>query len=121
MVIKSTVLFLFAIFFSGCFNLFEVEDKTLKIYSINDSTSIEVHSVMAGATTPDDIQIWKEINRGEKVLIKTIVGFDDTYKVDIEKIDDSLVKMKLSDTSIFKGSFREFIIDVNYVDTIIQH
>lgn len=109
---KSIISFLAIILFNGCGDMFSKDEHILGSCKINNSTTIELHYIGLGATTKDVIQVQKKTTSGN-TLVKIIEGFNDTYKVEMKPLDDTLLKITFTDTIDFKGQSRDFIVNLN--------
>ena len=108
---KSIISFLFVFLLNGC-EMFPKDERVLASYKIDNSTTVELHYIGLGATTKDVIQVQKK-TATSNTLVKIIEGFNDTYKVDVKPLDDTLLKITFTDTINFRCQSRDFIINLN--------
>ena len=99
-----------AFIFSSCS---DTDDFTLVGQAtINDNDHIELLYRGGGATAPDIIWVQKTSNN-QKNFIGKIKWFQGGYESKIWQINDSIIKVRLTDTLIFKGKFRDFTLNLN--------
>ena len=79
--------------------------------TLKDSQQIELLFRAGGATDRDVIWIQKTLNN-QKSYIGRIKG-DDRYKFKIWQENDSIIKIRLTDTLNISGKFRDFKINLN--------
>ena len=92
--------------------MFPKDEHLLGKYKMNNNSTIELHYIGLGATTKDIIEVRKK-TADSITLVAKIEGFNDTYKVEMKSIDDTLLKIIFTDTIDFKGKSRDFIINLN--------
>ena len=92
--------------------MFPKDEHFLGRYKMNNITTIELHYIGLGATTKDIIEVRKKTADGT-TLVTRIEGFNDTYKVEMKSINDTLLKIIFTDTIDFKGQSRDFIVNLN--------
>lgn len=95
-----------------------VVKKKILDYKMNDSVEIEIHSIGGGATAPDYLRvIKKDLSKNKNTTIKVLDGFTDNYKFQLNKLNDSIINLKLTDTAYFKGKVLNYRININQTDT----
>ena len=120
-IFKIALLSLILTSISSCWStLFEMKEQHLIGYKINDTTSIELYYVNLGATSSNLIHIRRKVP-GQEKNIAIIKGFDDTYLIDIKQVDDSILNITFTDTSSYwKGKSRDFLVNINNKQLVIQ-
>src|SRR5258708_36524504 len=98
---------LFFLSFAQC--SFEGNETIMAEYKLRDGSIIQLTHYNNGATAPMGIQIKK---KNSDTLIDDLKGFADTYKVDFNQINDTLLKLTLADTAFFKGKRIDIEIDL---------
>ena len=117
---KRYLVILLILAFQACIDLFPKNEKLLKEYVLRNGEKIQLYYINLGATSSNIIQIRKK-NRGQNSLISIIKGFNDTYPIEVNQINDTLLKITFIDTtSIWKGPNRDFEISLNDSATIKQ-
>ena len=102
---KVAMLFFILLWFVSCFTM-DAEEKTMGKSKLKNGDIIELVNRGVGATAPDIIWVYKTNIHGEKFIVGKIVGIGSDYKVDFNQLNDSLLKVILTDTSVFKGIVR---------------
>ncbi len=107
-------IFLYTIIFllSGCFEMFPKDEKLIGSCKFSNNAIVELHYIGMGATSKNIIRVQKK-NEGSNILVKVIEGFNDTYKVEMKPLDDTLLKITFTDTINFKSQSRDFIVNLN--------
>ncbi|MFT3910916.1 MAG: hypothetical protein QM737_15970 [Ferruginibacter sp.] len=103
------LIFVFTFFICGCW--FEMTMKKVYTKQLKDNSIIEVYYSGGGATADDIIWIRKISGNKKKYIGK--IKWADNYQIDIYEINDSLINIKFTDTTIYKSKFREFKINTN--------
>ena len=115
---KNILFIILILGFQACVDLFPKNQKLLKEYKLQNGNTIEVYYVNLGATSNNIIQIRKKVNQKD-FLVTIIKGFDDTYLINLNQINDSALKITFTDTSSYwKGKSRDFDIHLNDSATI---
>jgi hypothetical protein len=96
-----------------CWSCSDADDFTLVGQAtIKDNEHIELLYRGGGATAPDIIWVQKTSNN-QKTFIGKIKWYQDSYESKIWQVNDSIIKVRLTDTSTFKGQFRDFTLNLN--------
>ena len=112
--IKKTIYLLLILFFTQCSLSFEKEEKLMGKYKLKDGSIIELRYIGYGATTENVIQVNKKNPKGNSsVMVERLKGFDYKYEVEFNQISDTLLKVTLIDTAVFKGNRTDLMIDLN--------
>ncbi len=110
--ITKHLTFISLIFFlNGCgfeSNLIKVGKKTL-----NDKSVIELYYFGGGATAPDVVWVKKMVKNDQWYIGKIKWYCPDGYETNIWQINDTLIKIRFIDTSTWKGTHTDFIINTN--------
>gem|GEM_PF-5706796 len=116
---KKILFFLLLVLINvSCFELFNKNERLINSYKLNNSNDvIELYFIGLGTTTNNVIEI-RKTNSSQTKVIKKIKGPNDTYKVDIQQINDTLIKIVFTDTVGFKGAQREFVVNVSGNDSL---
>ncbi len=109
---KKVSFFLTLIFLTGCFTM-DAEDTAMGKFKLKNGDLLEVVNRGVGATAPDVIWIFKTDTLGNKVIVGKLVGLGSYYAAEFKQLNDTLLKMELTDTSVFKGSVRVDTINLN--------
>jgi len=108
---KYSLVTVFVIFFSGCLDLGKSEDILIGKQLIKDGSVIELYAGGGGATAPDVVWVKRNpSNKGEYIGKIKWGLFEAESK--IWQISDSIIKIRFTDTSIFKGKFRDYTINI---------
>jgi len=85
-----------------------------KIYSkeLKDHSVIELYYSGGGATADDIIWI-RKISENKKKYIGRIKWVGSNDKINIDEINDTIINIRITDTIIYKGKFREFKVNTN--------
>jgi len=106
--------FLILLLFNRCaFDSFESNLERINKKALNDSTDIELYYGGGGATAPDVIWVRRIVKNKQQYIGKIKWSGTEWYKTDIEQVNDTLIKIRITDTLNWKGRFREFIISIN--------
>ncbi len=97
-------------FLTSCF--FMRDERTLITKSLSNGERIEVYYVGYGATTSDVIWIAK-INNNKRNIVGKIKDFDFTFKINLNQINDSIIRLRFTDTTNFTGIYNDFFINLN--------
>jgi hypothetical protein len=66
-----------------------------------------------GATIPDVTWIRKVLKNGDSYFIGKIKAVFAGDKVTISQLSNTIIKIRFTDTTIWKGQFRDFTINLN--------
>ncbi len=81
--------------------------------TLKDGSIITLYYLGRGATAQDVIWVTKS-SKNKKKYIGKFKWFDDkSSKINIWQINDTLIKIRLTDTTIWKGVFTDFTINLN--------
>ena len=96
----------------GCTDIFDKEEVLMGSLEIDSLNRIVLVYIGTGATTKNIIEVRKLQKNSPMLVLKKIEGFDYNYKVTLNKVNDTIVKLQFSDTTHFIGSSSEFLINV---------
>ncbi len=93
------------VFFMRC-----IERKTMGKFTLRSGDMIELDHYDGGATAPMGIRVKKN----GSILIEDWEKFSSIYKVSFQQINDTLVKVTLTDTMAFEGQSIIKMVNVNH-------
>ncbi len=106
----------------GCVNMFETEQKLIRKYKLKDGENLELWSVGSGATDVDDIWLLKkQVNQKTNDTVCNLLGYNEKYMIGLRQINDSLVRIVLSDTSKFRTSNDSSVRIINLNKKVITY
>ena len=103
---------LFIILFTGCLDLGSSEETLIGKQVIKDGSVIELYGRGGGATAADIIWVKRTPYNKDEYIGKIKWSLFEAKK-EIWQTNDSIIKIKLTDTSIFKGNFRVYTINIH--------
>jgi len=95
----------------GCFTM-DVVQKKMGEYKLKNGDLVELVNKGVGATAPNITWVFKTDGFGEKVVVTKIIGPSDNYLVTFNQLNDTLLKIMLTDTSFFIGDTIPQIINL---------
>ena len=107
---KSFIFTTIICFFIGC----SFDDGLTKVgeQSLKDKSIIELCMRGGGATDIDVIWVRKTTGTNQK-FIGRIKWYLNGFDTKIWQVNDSLIKVRLTDTINWKGTFRDFTLNLN--------
>lgn len=110
------IILLTIIFFTWGCHIFSKTETLMGKYFLSDGTVIEVIFVGYGSTSPNVIWVTK-LKDDRRIAIGEIEGPDFRKKVNVFQTDNKHIKVRLTDTMLFKGQYNDYQINL---DTIID-
>lgn len=107
---KNVLYFIFLI--TGCTLLFEKKETLLAEYRLQNGQTIRAYLIGTGATTKDRVQL-RRTDFNQEIILKEVQGYANNDKTEIIKINDTLFKIRFTDTLYFKGSIKEEVFTLN--------
>jgi hypothetical protein len=102
---------------SGCFDPAPPE-KTIAELRWNDSTCIELKYIPAENRQRNLIQVWKkDVKNGCVYLVDIIDGYDDHFKINLAKQNDSVLNIGFSDPLRDGTGSKVYGVNTRMVDT----
>jgi hypothetical protein len=102
--------------------MFETEQKLIRKYKLKDGENLELWSVGSGATDVDDIWLLKkQVNQKTNDTVCNLLGYNEKYMIGLRQINDSLVRIVLSDTSKFRTSNDSSVRIINLNKKVITY
>lgn len=109
---KKFVLLLVFFILYGC----NEKKITMIHYQLKNGDGIELEYSIGsalGATTPDVTWIKKIKKNGDGYLVGKIKAVFDHDRINIFQINDTIIKIRFTDTTMWKGQFRDYIVNIN--------
>jgi len=109
---KAILFLLMATLLCSCFEMFNEKKDLILTCKLDAKSTFEVYSIGYGATTKGHTEVRKTFNSGSDI-VKRIDGDYNGYKAEIFRVNDTLFRIKFTDTSVFKGMSKSFIFSIN--------
>ena len=109
---KYSILIILVLALSSCWN----RETTISQFNLSNGDVIKLivyKDRPLGATFKSSLYVKRIFKDGNSVLMGQIQGFTRGYRPNFMQMNDSLLKIRLTDTLIFKGEFVDFIANLN--------